>query len=408
MPVFEYRARDSSGTLVTGSIETLHRDDVALQLDHLGYIPVGIRETGRKGFSFFKGDLFRNRSVSSEELIVFTRQLHTLFSSGLSFTYAFQALMDQTENPYFKGVIGQILAAIEGGSSLSDALERHPKIFDPLYISMIRAGETGGILDATLDRLAQMLEHAKETEERVRAATRYPKIVLISLLLAMVILLTFVIPQFARLYSGFKVALPLPTRILIGANLFFHRFWLLLLGFGAAGGWCARYYIATSSGRLKWDSLKIRFPVFGPIFLKTALSRFARVFGSLSKTGLPILQTLDMVTMVVGNVVIAKWVREIRESARKGKGLVEPMRASKIFPPIVIQMMAIGEETGKIEEMLMKVSEYFDRDVEYAIKNLSASLEPILLVGVGGMVLFLALAIFMPWWNLISVFKGGH
>jgi type II secretory pathway component PulF len=253
-----------------------------------------------------------------------------------------------------------------------------------------------------------MMEHSKETQERIRAATRYPKIVLISLLIAVVILMTFVIPQFVKLYSGFKVALPLPTRILISANNIFHQFWPLLFLLGAGSVWGVRAYLKTESGRWKWDSQKIKLPVFGPIFLKSSLSRFARVFGNLTRTGLPILQTLEMVSMVVGNVVIEKLVVDIRDSARKGKGLVEPMKGSKIFPPIVIQMLAIGEETGKVEEMLMKVSEYFDRDVEYAIKNLSASLEPILLAGVGGMVLFLALAIFMPWWNLISVFRGGH
>ncbi|MBI3594335.1 MAG: type II secretion system F family protein [Nitrospirae bacterium] len=408
MPVFEYRARDHSGGLVTGSIESPRREDVALQLDHLGYIPVGIKEMAFAGPSLFKRDFFHSNTINQDELIVFTRQLHTLFSAGLSITYAFQALMDQTDNAWFKGVIAQMLASIEGGSSLSESMERHPKIFDPLYVNMVRAGEAGGILDTTLDRLAQMLEHAKETQERIKAATRYPKIVVISLLIAVVILLTFVIPQFVKLYSGFKVALPLPTRILIGVNNLFHQFWPLFLLLGAGGVWGVKAYLKTDSGRWKWDSQKIKLPVFGPIFLKSALSRFARVFGNLTRTGLPILQTLEMVSMVVGNVVIAKLVGDIRDSARKGKGLVEPMKGSNIFPPIVIQMMAIGEETGKVEEMLMKVSEYFDRDVEYAIKNLSASLEPILLASVGGMVLFLALAIFMPWWNLISVFKGGH
>jgi MSHA biogenesis protein MshG len=408
MPLFEYRARDHGGGLVTGSIESPRREDVALQLDHLGYIPVGIKEMGLKRGSFLNTDLFNSKTISPDELIVFTRQLHTLYSAGLSITYAFQALMDQTENAWFRGVIGQILASIEGGSSFSEAMERHPKVFDPLYINMIKAGEAGGILDMTLDRLAQMLEHAKETQERIRAATRYPKIVIISLLLAVIILMTFVIPQFVKLYSGFKVPLPIPTRILIGANNLFHDYWYFLLLIGAAGYWSVRTYIKTESGRWNWDNQKIKLPVFGPIFLKTALSRFARVFGNLTRTGLPILQTLEMVSMVVGNVVIAKVVGDIRDSARRGKGLVEPMKGSRVFPPIVIQMMAIGEETGKVEEMLMKVSEYFDRDVEYAIKNLSASIEPILLACVGGMVLFLALAVFMPWWNLISVFKGGH
>ncbi|MBI1821830.1 MAG: type II secretion system F family protein [Nitrospirae bacterium] len=408
MPVFQYRARNQSGELVVGSIESLRREDVAFQLDRLGYIPVGIKELRKTTLTFLKADLFRSSSASQEDLIVFTRQLHTLLSAGLSITYSFEALKDQTENLRFKGVISRILTDIEGGNSISDALARHPKIFDPLYINMIKAGEAGGILDITLDRLAEILEHSRETGERIRTATRYPKIVLISLLLAVIVLMTFVIPQFVKLYSGFKVPLPLPTRILIGANNIFHVFWPVFLLLGIAIYWGARAYIRTDSGRRKWDGLKLKIPVFGKIFLKTSLSRFARVFGNLTRTGLPILETLDMVSSVVGNVVIAKVVEGVRDSARKGKGLVEPMKSSGIFPPIVIQMTAIGEETGQLEEMLLKVSEYFDRDVEYAIKNLSASLEPILLLFVGCMVLFLALAVFMPWWNLISVFKGAH
>jgi type II secretory pathway component PulF len=410
VPLFKYRARDRSGVLITGSIEGLRRDDVAIQLDHLGYIPVGIHEaeSASFSFSFLQKNLWLGQSIKPEELIVFTRQLQTLFSAGLSITYSLQALIDQSENLFLKGAVTRILADIEAGSSLSDAMAQHPKIFDSLYINFIKAGEAGGILDSTLDRLALILEHAKETDERIRAAIRYPKIVLFSLLFAVIILLTFVIPQFVKLYSGFKVPLPLPTRILIGADHLFHAYWIVFLIIGIGVTFGVKTYIDTESGRMKWDRQKIKLPVFGNIFLKTALSRFARIFGNLTRSGLPILQTLEMVSMVVGNAVIAKVVNDVRESVRKGKNLVEPMEISGVFPPIVIQMMAIGEETGKLEEMLIKVSDYFDRDVEFAVKNLASSIEPILLFAVGGMVLFLALAVFMPWWNLISVFKGGR
>ena len=268
MPVFQYRARNQSGELVIGSIESLRREDVAFQLDSLGYIPVGIKELRKTTLTFLKADIFRSSSASQEDLIVFTRQLHTLLSAGLSITYSFEALKDQTENLRFKGVISRILTDIEGGNSISDALSRHPKIFDPLYINMIKAGEAGGILDITLDRLAEILEHSRETEERIRAATRYPKIVLISLLLAVIVLMTFVIPQFAKLYSGFKVALPLPTRILIGANNIFHVYWSVFLLLGVAIYWGVRAYTHTDSGRRKWDGLKLKITFFGKIFFR--------------------------------------------------------------------------------------------------------------------------------------------
>jgi type II secretory pathway component PulF len=258
-----------------------------------------------------------------------------------------------------------------------------------------------------MERLARLAEHEAETRNRVKTATRYPKIVLLSLVAAFAILVTFVIPKFVALYANFKVALPLPTRILIGINDVVHHYWYLILGGILLSVWGIRYYLQTEAGRLWWDTVKLKLPVFGPIFRKVSLSRFARIFGTLTRSGLPILQTLEIVSATVGNAMISRVVDNLRESARQGKGLVQPMRVSKVFPPVVIQMVAVGEETGKMEEMMLKISDYYDMEVEYAIRNLSASLEPILLVVIGGIVLFLALAIFLPWWNLVSVFRGG-
>ncbi|HEY5594780.1 MAG TPA: type II secretion system F family protein [Nitrospiria bacterium] len=405
MPVFVYRARDKYGSLFTGTIETSGRDAVASQLDHLGYHPVSIEEQ-RQGAGAAEW-LERFTRVSPQDLIVFSRQLATLISAGLPFMTSFDALIEQTENKRLKNVITQVRKDVEGGSSFSDALAKHPSVFSNLYVSMIRAGETGGVLDEILQRLATLAEHESETRARIKAATRYPKIVIGSLAVAFIILLQFVIPRFAALYANFKVQLPLPTRILIAINQSFQSYWWLMLAAVVLAVFSARAYLRTEAGRLRWDGIKIRLPVFGPIFLKTALSRFARVFGTLTRSGLSILQTLEIVSQTVGNTVISRVVDNIRDSARQGRGVVQPMQVSRIFPPVVIQMVAIGEQTGKMEEMLMKVSDYYDQEVEYSIRNLSTSLEPLLLAVIGGVVLFLALAIFMPWWNLINVFKGG-
>lgn len=405
MPSYRYKARDKYGALFTGTIETAGRDDVAVQLDNLGYIPVSIKEV-REGI--FSPEFFEKfQIVHPQDMIVFSRQLATLISAGLPFITSFDALIEQTENKRLKKIISQVRKDVEGGSSFSDALARHPNVFSNLYVNMIRAGETGGVLDEILERLASLAEHEAETRARIKAATRYPKIVIFSLVVAFIILVTFVIPRFAALYANFKVKLPLPTRILIGINYAVTGYWHIIITSVIVVVILVRKYIKTETGRVRWDSLKLRLPVFGPIFLKTALSRFARVFGTLTRSGLPILQTLEIVSNTVGNVVISRTVDNIRDSVRQGREIIQPMKVSKIFPPVVIQMVAIGEESGRMEEMLMKVSDYYDIEVEYAIRNLSTSLEPILLAVIGAAVLFLALAIFLPWWNLINVFKGG-
>jgi type II secretory pathway component PulF len=262
-------------------------------------------------------------------------------------------------------------------------------------------------LEEILDRLASLAEHEAQTRARIKAATRYPKIVVGALILAFSVLVTFVIPRYSALYADFHAELPLPTRVMIGINDAVRHYGLLILGGIVVAGIAIRRAIQTDAGRLWWDGLKLRIPVFGPIFLKVALSRFARLFGTLTRCGLPILQTLEIVSTTVGNVVIARVIDNIWDAAREGRGIVQPMRVAKVFPPIVVQMFAIGEESGRIEEMMKKVSEYYDRDIDYAIRNLSTSLEPLLLSVIGIVILFLALAIFMPWWNLINVVKGG-
>ena len=340
-------------------------------------------------------------------MIVLSRQLATLISAGVPFLASFDALVEQTGNPKLREIILKVRRDVEGGSSFSDALSKYPLVFSPLYVSMVRAGEAGGVLDEILDRLASLAEHEAETRARIKSATRYPLIVVTTLIVAIAILVTWVIPKFAILYSNFKIVLPLPTRVLIGVNTIVHQFGLLILLVSVLLVFGMRRYIRTYKGRLFWDRFKLKLPVFGPIFLKVALSRFARVFGTLSRSGLPVLQTLEIVSNTVGNVVISRVVDNIRDAAREGRGVVQPMRVSGIFPATIIQMVAIGEETGRMDEMLGKVSEYYDRQVDYSIRNLSSSLEPVLLVVIGGVILFLALAVFMPWWNMISLFKGG-
>ncbi len=403
MPHYRYKARDKDGALHTGAMEARAKEAVADQLSGQGFIPVLIEEETQ---SLLGPDFFLNLTrVKPQDLIVFSRQLATLVSAGIPFLSSLGTLEKQSENPRLKAAIADIRRSVEGGAPFSDALARHPKIFNKLYVSMIRAGETAGILDIILERLALLAEHEAETRERVKAAVRYPMIVVIAICAAFAFLVSFVIPKFAGIFAQFKTELPLPTRILININYVVQNYWYLLLLGIILAVWGMVWYLRTPGGRWQWDRLKLRLPVFGSLFQKVALSRFARIFGAMQKSGISMMMTLEIAGETLGNVVIARAVQAMSDSLRDGKGLSAPMESSGLFPPLVIQMMSVGEETGQLDTMLNKVSDYYDMDVEYTLRNLSTMIEPILLLFVGGMVLLLALGIFLPMWNLMSLFK---
>lgn len=406
MPNYRYKARDASGGLVVGTFECAAAEGVAGHLDRRGYLPVSIVE--EKDNDDWLGRLNRRfEKVGHEEIIVFFRQLVTLINAGIPFIPIFNALEEQTTNPKLKKIIGIIRKDVESGTTVSDAMEKHAQVFSPIYVNMVRAGEASGMLDVMLERVVMLSEHEADTRARMKAATRYPMMVCIALGIAFTIVVMFVIPRFAAMYANFRVALPFPTRVMIGMNRLVQGYGVpMMVGIIALGLW-VKQYVNTPVGRLWWDGLKLKLPVFGPIFTKAALSRFAMVFGVLTRSGLPILKTLDIVGDTVGNKAISRVVLSLRDAVRQGQGIASFIRSSKIFTPLVIQMIAVGEETGSMEQMMMKVSESYDRDVEYEIKNMAASLEPIFLVVIGAAVLFLALAIFLPWWGMIDAMKGG-
>lgn len=404
MPTYTYKARSQTGELLSGVIDSPTPEAAAEQLFSKGYTPVNIELAGKvSSTSANIFDIF-NR-VKSEDLIVFSRQLATLVASGISFLRSLDTLSEQTKNKKLKNIIEEIKKSIEGGSSFSEALMKFPDVFSPLYVNMIRVGEEGGVLDDILERLASLLEHEATTKARMKAATRYPLIVIVSITIAFLVLTTFVVPKFAALYQSAKVELPLPTRIIIFLNKAIRNYWPFLIG-GAAGIIIAvRSYIKTPSGRWNWDKVKLKIPIIGSVVEKTVMSRFSRIFSTLYRSGIPMLHTLDIVSGTLGNVIIARAVEVIKESVREGKGLAQPMTSTMVFPPMVIQMVAVGEETGALDDMLTKVSDYYDLEVEYAIRNLSTTLEPILLLFLAGIILFLALGIFLPIWDMINVMK---
>ncbi len=401
MPIFKYRARDRIGGAVAGTLDAPGMDIARLRLGEMGYIPIALEEGKAKGeglsISFLKP------RVRPKDIIVFNRQLSTLFAAGIPLLRSIQALEEQIENKTFKEILQQVTTDIQAGTSFSDALAKYPKVFSDLYVAMIRAGEASGTLDDILKRLATLAEHDAETKAKIKAATRYPKIVIGVMLIAVVILMKFVVPNFVEIFETVQMELPLATRMLLGANHIFAKYWYIL--FGGAGGiyFAFNKYARTSLGRRHLDIFKLKVPIFGPIFLKVAMSVFTRTMSTLNRSGLSIIKNLEICADVVENVIVAEVIDDLKESVKRGESMAITMRKTKIFTPMVIQMMSAGEESGELDDMLVKVSEYYDMEVDYAIKNISSLIEPLLLAFLGAIVMFLMLAIFMPMWDMVKL-----
>ena len=404
MPNFKYSVRDKYGRPLSGIMTAEDKDAVALYLKNSGFVPISI-EGSKETFAASKDFLARFMRVKPEDLVMFTRQLVTLQSAGLPILMSLGAIREQTESKLLKEALAKIVTDIEGGSNFSDALSRHPNIFDELYVNMVKAGEASGALDSVLERLASLGEYQMQINSKIRSATMYPLIVVITLAAAFVVVVTFVLPKFADVFERFDVALPLPTKILLGINYTMRRWWHLIIA--ALGGaiFLFKKYIDTKQGRILWDTFKLNMPPFGILFLKITMSRFARISSSLIKSGIPLLQVLEMSSKATGNVVVSKSLETIRKSVNEGKPMHEAMKADKLFPPIVTQMVAIGESTGRLEDLLERISLYYDEQVDGSLKNLTTAIEPILIFCLGGMVLAMALGIFLPLWNMMSVFR---
>lgn len=400
MPNFEYKAIDAAGAEITDIVEAKDASAVAARLEKLGCLPIKIKQKGKVA----NIELFSNRKkLKQVDIIVFTRQLVTLLHAGVPLLACLEALVEQTESEALKEVIQKIYVDIESGLSFSDALKKHPREFSELYVNSIKAGEMGGALDEVLERLTQLMEHDFETKSRIKSAMRYPIIVVVTLILAFVALMLLVVPNFIKLFDKMGVDLPLPTRLLIGFHFVLVNYWYFLLAGVLVLIFSFLKFIKSEKGQYYWDQFRISAPVFGDLNLKTAMSRFTRMFETLNSSGLPILQTLDITAKTVGNVVVGKEIEKATQGILQGSGLAGPLSEGKIFPPMVVRMIAIGEQSGSLDAMLLNISKHYDTEVDYAVKNLTSMIEPILTVGVGAIVLFLALAIFLPMWDLTKL-----
>ena len=405
MPTFKYRVRDRSGKATTGTIEAPTIEMAGNHLYQTGYFPISIEEESASVSLNLSDLLKRFQKVKPEELIVFSQQLSTLYKAGLPLLSGLKGLRDQTSNQRFKEIIEDIGLQVEGGNTLFGSMSSHPDVFPIVYVNMIRAGETSGRLGESLDRFVTLADRELRSRQRVTEATRYPKIVIFSVIIAFAVLLAFVIPRFAQIFAQFKTPLPLPTRMMIGINNLFHNYWYLLLLAIVLIPILLKRYIKTEKGRIFWDRLKMRIPVFGRLFLIAALSRFAHTFVMLNKSGIPILQTLEITSSTTNNVILSQSIEEINRKVREGRSLADAMKESGRFTSLVIQMVAVGESTGTLDEMLVRITEYYDIELENAIKKMTTYIEPALTLFMGIVVLFLALAVFLPWWNMASVFK---
>lgn len=405
MPNFRYKVRDRNGKATTGMIDAPTIQVAGDRLYQLGYLPITIEEEG-SAVSPVMSDLWKRfKKVKLKDIIFFSQQLSTLYKAGLPLLTGLESLTEQTENKKLKPVLETIGRLIEGGSTLYEAISKYPDVFPPVYVNMVRAGETSGTLSESLDRFVALADRELRTRQRVKEATRYPKIVIFSVIIAFAVLIAFVIPRFAQIFTRFNTPLPLPTRIMIGINDLFHTYWYLVLCVLVGIPILFKRYIRTEQGRYFWDKVKTRIPMFGPLLLKIALSRFAYTFVMLNRSGIPILQTLEITSTTIDNVVFSQSIEKIGRNVREGRSLTDAMKESGRFTPLVIQMVAIGESSGTLDEMLMRVTEHYDIEVDNAVKELSTYIEPILTLFLGIVVLFLALAVFLPWWNMASLFR---
>ncbi len=399
---YRYRARDPAGRLRTGTLVANGQGLVIRRLREMGYVPL---EVARAGTGLQREVTLRPGHVRPRHLAVFFRQFATMVNAGLPILRALAILADQTESRELSKVLTRSRLDVEQGHSLSEAMARHPRTFTDLHVAMVRSGETGGVLDAVLLRIADQVERQVELRRKVKSAMTYPAVVVVFVSLILTAMLVFVVPQFEDIYAELGSQLPIPTRILLGVSRLVRTYWYGVLAGGLLGWFLFRRYRATDRGREQVDRLKLRIPIFGPLFHKAALARFASTLGMLLRSGVPILQSLDIVAETVNNRPIARAVAEVKGSVREGESVARPLAQHRVFPPMVVQMLAVGEETGAVDAMLEKVASFYEAEVEAAVEALTSLIEPVLIAIIGGAVGAAVIALYMPMFNLVNLIR---
>lgn len=407
MSNFRYRGRSGRGDLITGRLDAETVDAVAVRLLNLGITPLEIAPDAAEHTSV--QDLMQRLGAGrpkTADLVLFARQMYSITKAGLPLLRGLRGLAQSTHNALLRDALHDVLQSLESGRDFASSLARHPTIFSPLFISMVRVGESTGTLDNSFLRLCEYLSQDQEVQDRVNSAIRYPLIVVGVIGIAIAVITIFVIPNFAPLFKVLGNDIPMPTRIIMGTSEFVRGHGIALVIAIVAAVIALRRYIATEAGRYRWDTFKLRLPVLGELLNLSVLSRVTRSLAISLEAGLPMIQALTLLSRSAGNEYLAERLLRLRDAVERGDALSRAAGAAGIFPPLVLQMMLVGEETGELTRLLEEVSSFYQREVDYRLRNLTAMLEPLLIVGVGGMVLILALGVFLPMWNMIG--KVGH
>jgi len=404
METFKYAVRDRAGKAVEGTLDGDNKDAVSSKLRSMGYVIVSLEQQG--GVLASLNSITFGTGVKVKDITIFSRQFATMIGAGLSLTKCLSILGQQTESPALRVIITQIGKDVESGQSLSDAMSKHPKVFPPIFVNMVRSGETGGVLDEVLNRVADHFEREDMIKGRIKSAMTYPAAMGSLVLIILIAMLVFVVPTFQTMFASMGGTLPLPTQILVNISEGARGLpGLLTVVFIIVFVVAFRWWKRTEAGLYAWDSIKLRMPVFGKLIRKMALSRFTRTFGTLVSAGVPILSALDIVGSTSGNEVIHRAVRKVRSAIKEGETIAKPLSENPIFPAMVVQMISVGEETGALDAMLGKVAEFYDEEVTSGVDGLTSLIEPLMMATLGVVVGGIVIALYMPMFEVVALVK---
>ncbi|MDQ7049354.1 MAG: type II secretion system F family protein [Enterobacterales bacterium] len=408
MALYLYEARKKDGSAHKGEVEAANQEVVADILISRGLMPTTINETSQSGSwsEIDVGEYFESKKVEIQDLVMFSRQMYSLTKAGIPLTRAIKGLIDTTNSPALKKALSTVYTDLNAGTTLAASFKKHHHIFAPLYISLIYVGENTGLLENAFKQIASYLELEQKTRQRIQSATRYPMFVIIAIILAVVVINIWVMPQFTDMFKAFDIGqLPLPTRMLIASSDFFVAYWpyLFLSTFSFIYAFIS--YIKTDKGRYWWDKNKLKIPIFGDIIYRSLLARFSRTFSMMIKAGVPLINSLNIVAEVVDNKWVSDKIVEMRDGIEKGESILIVATKTELFTPLILQMISVGEETGQLDEMLEQVALFYEDQVDYDLSKLSDNIEPILIVSIGAIVLILMLSIYLPLWELTSAAK---
>jgi MSHA biogenesis protein MshG len=404
MPVFDYKGRSEDGLMVSGTQEASDLDALGSALMLSKITPIEIKQRAAVAVAF---NLFEEK-VTSLDVMLFSRQMFTLLKAGIPIMRALTGIQSSVGNQKLARVVGQLRASLDAGRELSMAMTEHPKVFDNFYISMIRVGETTGNLDNIFARLAEHIEFERFMRGQIKSALRYPMFVMTAMAIAIVVINIMVIPQFEKVFASMHTDLPFITKILIGFSSFMRNYWFVLIAMVVGAGWTFKSYISTAAGRSNWDRIKMRIPIAGKIIFKGTMARFARSFALSTRSGLPILSALRLVSQTVENDYISAKILSMSSGIERGETILRTATQTGVFNPLVLQMIAVGEESGSLDDLMQEIADMYQADVEYDVKTLGAQIEPIMIMFLGALVLVLALGVFLPIWDMSSVMlKSG-